>query len=905
MPPDTGHRAAFSETTLQSLAGKLARHGEKDAIVHFERGREDHWSYARLADHTERLAHGLAADGIGLGERLAICARNRPEWIVACLATLRSGAVPVLLDTQLSEGTLRHVLQDSGARRLFTTSAEVDRLRGPCAEAGVEIVVLDRENGVGERERSWRSLLAQTTGELPSIRDEDEAVLFYTSGTTGPPKGVPLSHRNLAFQIRTIAEADLVSEDDRVLLPLPLHHVYPFVVGTLTPLSLGLPLVIPSAFTGPQILEALQRGRVTLLIGVPRLYEALVSGLEARIEKQGRFAKTFFECLLGLSILVRRRTGFRLGSLAMRPLRRRIAPDLRIVVSGGAALKGDVGWRLEGLGWLLSTGYGLTETAPMLTINQPGNLRFETAGHPVPEVELRIDKEAAPRGAHEGHDAGEVLARGPGVFSGYLNLPDKTAEAFTDDGWFRTGDLGFLDHRGDLHLVGRRSTIIVTESGENVQPDAVEDAYQQHPAIGEIAVLGRDGKLVGLIVPKANTGEAAEAEDAVRRAVEEVSRGLPSHQRVSEFALTREAIPRTRLGKPQRHLLAERYEQALRGDTGAAPQPKGPMPPEEMSAEDRALLEDPAGAAVWELLGERFADRRLSPDSDLNLDLGVDSMEWLNISLEISQRTGVGLGEATIARVRTVRDLLAEVAGGAGEESHRALLDDPEATLSEQQKRWLQPLGPVSQAAAFCVYWLNRWIMRSFFRLRCSGLECLPAERPFLITPNHTSFLDPLALAASLDYPLLRSTYWAGWTGIVFKNALRRAAARLAQVVPIDPERGAASSLAFGAAVLRRKMALVWFPEGARSEDGSLQSFKPGIGLLLERHPVPVVPVVIRGAHAAWPRHRSLPRFAPIEVRIHASVDPKLLEERGSGETPSQRIVDALHGQVAGLLERG
>jgi long-chain acyl-CoA synthetase len=586
----------------------------------------------------------------------------------------------------------------------------------------------------------------------------------------------------------------------------------------------------------------------------------------------------------------------------MRLLRKRIAPHLRIVVSGGAALKADVGWRLEGLGWLVATGYGLTETAPLLTINQPGNLRFETAGHPVSEVQLRIDKEAAPGGAHDGHDAGEILARGPGVFSGYLNLPDKTAEAFTDDGWFRTGDLGFLDDRDDLHLAGRRSTVIVTESGEKVQPDAVEDAYQQHPAIGEIAVLGRNGRLVGLIVPKADAGDGADVEGAVRRAVEEVSRGLPSHQRLTEFALTREAIPRTRLGKPQRHLLAERYEQALQ-DTGR--QSKSPMPPEEMSAEDRALLEDPAAAAAWELLAGRFGDRRLSPDSDLNLDLGVDSMEWLNISLEISQRTGVGLGEDTIARVRTVRDLLAEVAGGAREEVHRALLEDPEAALSEEQKRWLRPLDSVSQAVAFCVYWINRWMMRSFFRLRCSGLECLPAERPFLITPNHTSFLDPLALAASLDYSLLRSTYWAGWTGIVFKNALRRAAARLVQAVPIDPERGAASSLAFGAAVLKRKMALIWFPEGARSQDGSLQPFKPGIGLLLEQHPVPVVPVAIRGAHEAWPRHRSLPRLEPIEVSIHPAVDPKLLEQRGSGETPSQRIVDALHGHVADLLEKG
>ena len=386
----------------------MAGHAASDAIVFFEKGHEEHWTYAQVADDAERLAQGLAADGVGPGERIALCGRNRPEWIVACVGILRSGAVPVLLDTQIGEDTLRHVLRDSSARCLFTTSTEIAKLRGPCEDAGVEILLLDDAGDAAER--SWRSLLADadSTDKIPPVREEDMAALFYTSGTTGPPKGVPLSHRNLVSQIRAIVEADLVTADDRVLLPLPLHHVYPFVIGTLTPLAIGLPLVIPSAFTGPQILDALQRGRASLIIGVPRLYEAMIAGLQARLQKQGRLTGAVFKALFAFSIALRRRTGWRLGTIPMRPLRRRIAPDLRLVVSGGAALKPEVGWQLEGLGWLVATGYGLTETAALLTINRPGNRRFETAGHPVPGV----DAAHRPRGGPARH------ARGPGHWRG-------------------------------------------------------------------------------------------------------------------------------------------------------------------------------------------------------------------------------------------------------------------------------------------------------------------------------------------------------------------------------------------------------------------------------------------------------------------------------------------------------
>jgi long-chain acyl-CoA synthetase len=230
-----------------------------------------------------------------------------------------------------------------------------------------------------------------------------------------------------------------------------------------------------------------------VLIGVPRLYRALAAGVRARAEGAGRLAAALFRAGAALSTWLRRRLGLRLGKLLLRPLHRQLGPRLRVLVSGGAALDPDLAWELEGLGWQIATGYGLTETAPMLTLDRPGKARIGSVGRPLPGVEIRIDPSAGPdtpRQPETGRadprrQEGEILARGPGVFAGYRHLPEKTAEAFTDDGWFRTGDLGYLDGDGYLYVTGRVATRITTEGGKKFQPDDVEAAYQANPVLRE------------------------------------------------------------------------------------------------------------------------------------------------------------------------------------------------------------------------------------------------------------------------------------------------------------------------------------------------------------------------------------------------------------------------------------
>jgi len=278
--------------TLQALVPRLESFGERAAVVAFTKEAKTDWSYAKFSDAAARLATGLVKAGIDKGDVIALCAEDSPEWIAACLATIACGAVAAPLDVQLSDDALDHALSDSGARYIFTSERLLKRVRRLARHAHVRPILLgEKAHGI----RGWENYAADTAEPLPPLSPDDRAVLFYTSGTTGPPKGVPLTHRNLAFQLNTLAAAELVTSEDRVLLPLPLHHVYPFTIGVLTPLALGVPIVFPYNLTGPQLMRALREGDVTTIIGVPRLYSALVAGIHTRVKSQGRLASVFFK----------------------------------------------------------------------------------------------------------------------------------------------------------------------------------------------------------------------------------------------------------------------------------------------------------------------------------------------------------------------------------------------------------------------------------------------------------------------------------------------------------------------------------------------------------------------------------------------------------------------------------
>ncbi|MGE0679591.1 MAG: AMP-binding protein, partial [Candidatus Binatia bacterium] len=334
--------------TLQTFVSRLADHGEKTAVVAVHKSDIEAWSFAQLVNAAQRLAAGLRKAGLPPGAPVLLCAPNSPEWLVACFALLAISAVPVVVDTQLSDEDLRHVLDDSEVRWATTTLHLTRRLSQYRNSQHLTCILLDPEK---DDRRSWRNYEVDPKDPFPLANPADPAVLFYTSGTTGAPKGVPLTHRNLTANLQAFLSLQLIKDTDRFLLPLPLHHVYPFTVGMLAPLAAGVTLVFPRSLTGPQIVRALQTAHVTVIIGVPRFYTALYAAIEARVRQRGRLATTFFQRALACSIGLRRRFGLYVGKWLFASFHKQFAPHLRAVCSAGAAIEPDLAWKLEGLGW--------------------------------------------------------------------------------------------------------------------------------------------------------------------------------------------------------------------------------------------------------------------------------------------------------------------------------------------------------------------------------------------------------------------------------------------------------------------------------------------------------------------------------------------------------------------------
>jgi len=883
--------------TLQDIVESFPHKGRCPAIISLTKDDRETLTYANLSTTARRLAWGLSKAGLKPRTLALVMAPNQPEWIMTIWALVMTGAIPVPIDAQMQGPDLRHICSDSQPRWIFTTTSLVHSLDFLNPDDST-LVLLDVDR---QDPKSWQQYLCDEPVECPRASPEEQAIMFYTSGTSGRPKGVPLSHRNLVSNLDALLQLNVIHDDDRLLVPLPLHHVYPFMAGMLAPLTVGIPLILPFALTGPQLRRALRDPEPTAIIGIPRLYEVLKDALETRLRQQGALLHALTQTAILCSTMLRRYVGFRVGPSLFAKFHQRFAPRLRTLVSGGAPLSPELAWQLEGLGWQVGTGYGLTETSPILTLNEPGTRYLHTAGRPLPGVELKI----APK--EKDTEEGEVLVKGPNVFAGYYNLPDKTNTAFTEEGYFRTGDLGYV-RDGFLYLGGRASSMIVLSGGENVRPDVIEETLNQTPHVQETGVLAVDNKLVAVIVPTSRCLRGrndSEITSLVRREVEQQSRHLPSHHRLADYAISSAPLPRTRLGKLRRHLLGSVYQQAKQ-QHGIRPASGGPLPIEHMSSDDQHLLSYPQAHQAWEWLSTRFPDVRLTPDSNVQFDLGMDSLEWVTVTLDIQETLGIELDQETIHRIESVRELLQlviDAKSSSGSEVCAALRRDPERLLDENQQAWFASQNTMMQQMGTFLFRINRVLMRHVYGLTILGMEHLPQKGPLVITPNHASLLDPPALAAAFSEQQLEQTYWGGWTDMMFRNMLMRVLSRALRVLPIDPAKSPFSNLAVGATILKQGRMLVWFPEGERSDDGTLQSFRSGIGHLLEAQRVPVVPAWISGTYTAWPRHTRWPGRGQITVRFGKPQSARTLEERGTGSHTPQKIVDALYHEISQLSE--
>ncbi len=793
---------------------------KKTALVHG--GKEV--SYFELLELIKSFA---AVIEIFPDDRVAIVSENRPEWIYALFGTWRKGGIAVPIDFMSTPKEIEFILLDSRPRLIFCSNQTEDRVKEAVKnlEEPPEIINFDRfvppSPFLKHSHREW----------------EDVALLLYTSGTTGKPKGVMLTYKNLKSNIDGITKTGIAGPKDSTLAILPFHHSYPLMVSLLLPLSLGAKIVFLDELTPEDILKKLQEHRITILVGVPRLYYMFHRRIKERIEAN-KLANLLFRLspLLGSEGLKR---------LVFRKVHKAFGGNIRYMVSGGAKLSTDVAKDLVNLGFKVIEGYGLTETSPIVSFNPPKKVKLGSVGVPIEGVRVRISKE------------GEVMVKGDNVMKGYWNRPKDTRDVIKR-GWFYTGDLGSVDEEGYLWITGRKKEIIVLGTGKNVNPEELEtEILKLSPLVKEVGVLEKNEKLHALIRPdldKAKEMGVVNLQETIKwEVIDKLNRNLPDWKRIVGFRITSQELPRTRLGKLRRFMLPELYEKA---ESGSKRKPRG-----------EGILATPEGKAIKEFLS-KFTREEILPESHIELDLGLDSLAKVELMGFLENTFGVKLEEEELSQHSTVEELVKLVSQKKAQ---------PQLSVPPQGwKSLLLQAEPFSLPDSEIPLVVGSAILKAFFklynRLEVEGLENLP-PKPFIIAPNHASYLDGFLIAAALPGEVLRDTYFLGEEAY-FRRPPASTFGRLAHVIPVNINRNLKEALQKSAWVLRLNKVLVVFPEGARTRDGRLMEFKKGVAVLSKELGVPLVPTYIKGSYEAMSIRDRFPKPAKVKVVFGKALYP-------------------------------
>lgn len=880
-------------------------------------------TFGSMLSQIRSLAYRLSLEQIDFGDRVAIIGENHPNWAIAYLGIMYRGAVVVPLDPSATIETLANFLRDSETKLAFVAESSLEKFRAVSESLVCPIRVISLQPAAAVNGSASFSAWTQTprppefNKTSPPAKPGDMAVLIYTSGTTGSPKAVPLTHGNIYAEVDGVQEVMRLTDREVILSLLPLFHAYSQIVNLWLATVIGARVVYITEVTSEEIVRGLKEGGVTAVTGVPRLWYLFHKKIFDGVRAQPRVVRGLFRTLLSFNGWLRDSLGANAGRLFFRAVHKGFGGRLRLAVSAGSSFDASVARDYHRLGFTLLQGYGLSETSGAATITRFEDNRVGSVGKPLNHVQVKIE------GAND-EGIGEVLIRGEIVMSGYYRNPEANREAFTSDGWFRSGDLGRFDAQGHLYIVGRKKDVIILPSGKNVYPEDVEAHYARSPLVGEICVLGvpdedhdfaQAEKLCGVIVPDFDYLKLqgiANAREAIRFALDNLGRELPEYQRVRDYLVRSEALPRTATRKVRRFELLKQIESLAPGagqrrDTGELG----------FSGEDRRLMESAAGRAITVAVQHHTAlATALHPRMNLELDLGLDSLARAECISSVEEALGVELDSAVLATALTVGDVIALVNGNNSFAS-----STPEISVERIAKRtdWSQILKranddtpeiqqilkrrPLTGLIAYLVLRPVYWGSRLFLRMEVRGLEHLEnLDAPFLICPNHQSFLDPMLVCSVYPHRILKNIFHVG-ASEYWRNFFTAQIARLLNIVPVDPDTNLMKAMRAGAAGLQAGKILNIYPEGERSFDGLLHSFKKGAAILAGELDLPIVPVALDGVYKVWPRKSRRIRLARVKIHFGEPIKTSDVARSRAGEDGYQKTTDLLTQRIQTMLD--
>ena len=900
-------------------------------------------TFAELSRMSESVASWLSTR-VPRDARVAILAANHPRWVAAYLGIIAAGRTAVPLDTAFHAGQVKTLLIDSGASLLFCdvkhlpvavesvaglninlvmTSAAAEQ--NPTSP-GAPLIASSAMSGLRHNEKFVSDLdtifAAGPAGfQLPVPAEDDLAALLYTSGTTADPKGVMLTHANLVGEANSVLGVFQIGPEDALLGILPMFHVLAQMANLFLPLFNGARVVYLETLNTTELLRALHERDITAFCVVPQFFYLIHEKIFKELKQRGKFTLSLVRTLMALNRALRR-AGVNAGKLFFGKIHATFGPRMRYLVTGGSRFDPAIARDFYSFGIDVLNAYGLTESSGGAFVNPPGHMVvFGSVGRPFPGVEAKIvdAKIVDPEPVEEtAPSVGEIAIRGAIVMKGYWNRPSATAEVLRD-GWLYTGDLGYFDSGGNLFITGRRKEVIVLANGKNVHPEEVEAHYLLAESVKEICVMALESRpghaaserLHAVVVPdfeRLRERKIVNSKEAIRFEIEALSHQIASTKRLGSYDIWQEELPRTTTRKLKRFQIEKKVRE-LKQNLGGRDADIGTekeKPPTPLTNDEQSWLErdDVRRALAIIRKSSRHRLDAIRPTDNLELDLGLDSMQRIELLTALEQQLAGDVPESRLAEIYNVRDLVDAILQSAGRgEGHARTAEPVWSTILSEPVTDPGVLALVRHNifAEVFFFLLGRLIdlfAIDCFHLKTRGLENLPDTAPYLLCSNHQSYLDAPLLAAALPWRLFRDTFAFGTSDVFGKGFMRRLA-RTIRVAVLDPDANLVPAMRAGAYGLSQGHILILYPEGERTNDGNPRIFRKGAAILSIHTQAPIVPVAIDGFYEAWPRHEKFPKFTGLKMAFGKPIPPPPLHE--ASEAAYERLTSELKSSVLAM----
>ena len=778
-------------------------------------------------------------------DKVIIFMENRPELLYSFLGTWDKSGTCVCLDASLSGEELVYYINDSDSKYIYTSQGNLPKVQKALEISGktLGIAVVD---DIADKEFDGELVI-----NAPA--PENVALMLYTSGTTGNPKGVMLKFDNILINVEGLDKYNMFVQEDIVLALLPMHHIFPLLGSGVIPLAKGATIVFLKEMSSQAMVDAFQKYKVTMMIGVPRLWEMLHQKIMEKINAS-KVTKGIFK-------LAEKINSISFSRKIFKKVHDNFGGNLRFFVSGGSKLDPKIARDFLTLGIKICEGYGMTETAPMISFTPLNEIMPGSAGKILPGIEVKIA------------DDGEIIARGRNVMKGYYKRPEATAETIDKDGWIHTGDLGEIKN-DYLYVTGRKKEMIVLSNGKNINPIEIEQWIMgKTNLIQEIVVAEIDSVLTAVIYPnfqKISEEKVTNIKETLKWGVIDSYNGkAPNYKKILDIRIVQEEMPKTKIGKIRRFMIPEMLK---------------------AKENDNIVIEEPK-FEEYTMLKEylvKVKKKPVTPFAHIELDLGMDSLDMVELLTYLESTFGIKASEELIIENSTVEKLAVYIKENRGENKVE------EVNWNEYLNKDIDvelPKSNIVTKIGKAILWI---VFKLYIRVKKEGTENITTD-PVIYAGNHQSFLDAFLFNHVVPTNVLNNVYYLAKVKH-FSKGYMKTLGENSNVILVDINKNLGEVLQTLAMVLRSGKSVAIFPEGARTRDGKMLEFKKSFAILAKELNIPIVPFGIKGAFEAFPSNSKFPKSSNVEIRFFERIEPK--------DMSYEEIVEKTRDCISNWVER-